>query len=88
MARLSDTAKTTLQRRVAAHHAQHWPQLSSLDVRWRPGLVGRMASGLAPGQAICAPGLMPGELQIAGLGPRGSYPRGAGSGPDAPGAVG
>lgn len=35
MARLSDTAKTTLQRRVAAHHAQHWPQLSSLDVRWR-----------------------------------------------------
>src|SRR5450631_4812093 len=35
MARLSDTAKTTLQCRVAAHHAQHWPQLSSLDVRWR-----------------------------------------------------
>jgi hypothetical protein len=35
MARLNDTAKTTLQRRVAAHHAQHWPQLSSLDVRWR-----------------------------------------------------
>lgn len=35
MARLSDTAKTTLQRRVAAHHAQHWPQLSSLDVHWR-----------------------------------------------------
>jgi len=31
----SDTAKTTLQRRVADHHAQHWPQLSSLDVRWR-----------------------------------------------------
>jgi hypothetical protein len=35
MARLTDTAKATLQRRVAAHHAQHWPQLSSLDVRWR-----------------------------------------------------
>lgn len=35
MARPTDTAKTTLQRRVAAHHAQHWPQLSSLDVRWR-----------------------------------------------------
>ena len=35
MAPLTDTAKATLQRRVAAHHAQHWPQLSSLDVRWR-----------------------------------------------------
>jgi len=32
---MPDTAKTTLQRRVAAHHTQHWPRLDSLDVRWR-----------------------------------------------------
>jgi len=35
MARLPDTAKITLQRRVAVHHTQHWPRLDSLDVRWR-----------------------------------------------------
>lgn len=35
MARLPDTAKTTLHRRVAAHHQQAWPQLANLDVRWR-----------------------------------------------------
>jgi hypothetical protein len=35
MAAIPTTAKTVLQQRVAAHHAQHWPQLSSLDIRWR-----------------------------------------------------
>lgn len=35
MTAMPTTAKTTLQRRIAAHHTQHWPQLTSLEVRWR-----------------------------------------------------
>jgi hypothetical protein len=35
MARMPETAKTTLQRRVAAHHKQAWPQSADLAVRWR-----------------------------------------------------
>ena len=35
MAAMPETAKITLQRRVATHHTHNWPRLTSLDVRWR-----------------------------------------------------
>jgi hypothetical protein len=35
MARLPDTVKTTLTRRLETHRAARWPQLARLDVRYR-----------------------------------------------------
>jgi hypothetical protein len=35
MARMSDSVKTTLTQRLETHRAVRWPQLTSVDVRYR-----------------------------------------------------